>query len=90
MGYCGCLLWLIIALVVWKLIYNFTIMLLFIPLGLVAVIFGGYLFRESRMAGALLVLAGVAMIVLSIINRDLSIGVMIDSIPYWLGIMDKN
>lgn len=71
----------IIALILWKILYNFSIMFLFIPLGLLIIFFGFFYKDESQLVGKLIILAGAAAIILSIINKDLSIGVFVDNIP---------
>ena len=71
----------IMCLIIWKIIYDFSIIFLGIPLGLIFVFFGFFFKEESPLGGIFVMLLGVAAIVLSIINRDLSIGIFVDSIP---------
>ena len=71
----------IIALILWKILYHFSIMFLFIPLALLIIFFGFFYKDESQLVGKLIILAGAAAIILSIINKDLSIGVFVDNIP---------
>ena len=72
---------LIMFLIVWKIIYDFCIILFCIPLGLLLIFLGFCLKEDSPLGGILVILIGVAAIVLSIIYKDLSIGVFVDGIP---------
>ncbi len=71
----------IVALIIWKIIADFSIALVFIPLGLFVIFVGKALKEESFLGGALAMVAGVAMIVLSIINRDVTLEMFTDYIP---------
>ena len=72
---------LIMFLIVWKIIYDFSIIFICIPLGLFIIFLGFCLKEDSPLGGILVILIGVAAIVLSIIYKDLSIGVFVDGIP---------
>ena len=71
----------IVALIIWKIIADFSIALVFVPLGLFVIFVGKALKEESFLGGALTMVAGVAMIVLSIINRDVTLEMFTDYIP---------
>lgn len=71
----------IVALIIWKIIADFSIALVFVPLGLFVIFVGKALKEESFLGGTLAMVAGVAMIVLSIINRDVTLEMFTDYIP---------
>lgn len=71
----------IVALIIWKIIADFSIALVFVPLGLFVIFVGKALKEESFLGGVLAMVAGVAMIVLSIINRDVTLEMFTDYIP---------
>ena len=71
----------IVALIVWKIIADFSIALVFVPLGLFIIFVGKAFKEESFLGGMLAMVAGVAMIVLSIINREVTLEMFTDYIP---------
>ena len=71
----------IVALIVWKIIADFSIALFLVPLGLFVVFVGQAVKSESFLGGILTMAAGVAMAVLSIIYRDVTLEMFTDYIP---------
>ncbi len=72
---------LVFALIIWKIIYDFSLALFLVPLALFIIFLGYFLKQESPFAGLAAMAAGVAVAVWSILNRDISIGVFVDNIP---------
>lgn len=71
----------IAALIIWKIIADFSIALFFVPLGLFVVFIGRELKSETFLGGMLTIIAGVAMAVLSFIHRDVTLEMFTDYIP---------
>ena len=71
----------IVALIVWKIIADFSIALVFVPLGLFVIFIGNAVKEESFLGGILTMVAGVAMAVLSVLNRDVTLETFTDYIP---------
>ena len=71
----------IVALIVWKIIADFSIALVFVPLGLFIIFVGKAIKEESFLGGILTIAAGLAMAVLSFIHRDVTLEMFTDYIP---------
>ena len=76
------LLFLILVLIAYLIIKSWSLALVMVPLGLFVALFGFYLKKDgSKLGGMLAMVVGLAIAVVSIINRDVSIGAFVDSIP---------
>ena len=76
------LLFLILILIAYLIIKSWSLALVMVPLGLFVALFGFYLKKDgSKLGGMLAMVVGLAIAVVSIINRDVSIGAFVDSIP---------
>lgn len=81
---CSCFLLLLAALVFWKLIYDVSLMIVGIILGLISIAFGVFCRDDSMGMCVLFVLLGIVLIVLGIMFKEISIGVFVDGIPGFL------
>lgn len=81
---CSLFLLLIFVLIFWKMIYDISIMIFGIILGLISIAFGIFCRDDSMGLCMLFVLLGIALIVLGIMFKEISIGVFVDGIPGFL------
>lgn len=75
------LLILIIILIVWKIIDGFSIIWLALIAGLSLGLFGYCYKEDSKLVGLAIMAVAVGIIVLGFVNRDVTIGAFVDSIP---------
>ena len=72
----------IIVLIAYLIIKSWSLALVMVPLGLFVALFGFYLKKDgSKLGGMLAIILGLAVAIISIINRNVSIGTFVDSIP---------
>ena len=72
---------LVFILIIWKIISDFSILWLAIPAALVVIFFSFFLKDESRLGGFATMLLGIALMVLGIIYRDVTLEAFTDKIP---------